>query len=325
MSEVYFPPGVECFHPDGSGVWNSQAYQAGSCEVTDDMLAFLNLTNPISNYIATYCLSPAPDDSCPFGFCPNPDVAGPLVRIATYVTTSCISILIFYSPKRVKDTFWSQVLTIYSLLLTACLSIFRNELTKFHALTVSVIVASPLTIYLVIYSIRAMWGGQHRLDNILGQGHLIKRLFVLFAAAIWIALTTYSFIPQNAPRFAQGSCKPRPLILNFFLVTPISIGIMERKEKPWLGVVVALPLFLVILAWVVAILLKRHTIWPPGEPYRFNFWKVLTVVGEYFPFIHFVSVVVVPFAYWVACIELGIYNSNDNQFTLTFGQVGVPP
>ena len=44
-------------------------------------------------------------------------------------------------------------------------------------------------------------------------------------------------------------------------------------------------------------------------------------MGEHFPFIHFVSVVVVPFAYWVACIELGVYNSNENEFTLTFGQV----
>jgi len=48
-------------------------------------------------------------------------------------------------------------------------------------------------------------------------------------------------------------------------------------------------------------------------------------VGEYFPFIHFVSVVVIPFAYWVACIEIGLYNSNENEFTLTFGQVSIFP
>lgn len=52
---------------------------------------------------------------------------------------------------------------------------------------------------------------------------------------------------------------------------------------------------------------------------------IRTVVGEYFPFIHFISVVVIPFLYWVACIEIGVYNSNENQFTLTFGQVsGLP-
>lgn len=139
----------------------------------------------------------------------------------------------------------------------------------------SVIVASPLTIYLVVYSIRAMWGGQHRLENVLGKGHLFKRLFVLLSAAIWIALTAYTFLPQNARNFAQASCKPQPLLLNFFLLTPISVGFMKRHQEPWLGVVVAIPLFLIVLAWVVAILLKRHVIWPRGQPYRFNFWKVL--------------------------------------------------
>ena len=174
-----------------------------------------------------------------------------------------------------KDAFWSQVLTIYSLLLTACISIIQRGLTKFHALTVSVIVASPLTIYLVIYSVRAIWGGEHRLENVLGQGHLFKRLLVLVAAVIWIGLTVYSFLPQNASHFAQSSCKPQPQLLNFFLITPISVGIMKGDQKPWLGPLVAAPLFLIILAWVVAILLKRHIIWPRGEPYRFNFWKVL--------------------------------------------------
>lgn len=163
----------------------------------------------------------------------------------------------------------------YSLLLTACISIFRHDLSKFHAVTVSVIVASPLTIYLVVYSIRAMWGGEHRLENVLGQGHLSKRLFVLLAAVIWLALTIYSFLPQNTLHFAQSSCKPQPQLLNFFLITPISVGLMERKEKPWLGAVVAIPFFLIVLAWVVAILLKRRVIWPRGEPYRPHIWKVL--------------------------------------------------
>lgn len=183
--------------------------------------------------------------------------------------------LIFYSPKKVKDAFWSQVLAMYSLLLTASISIFRRDLTKFHALTVSVIVASPLTIYLVIYSVRAIWGGEHRLENVLGKGHVFKRLLVLFAAVLWAALTIYTFLPQNAPHFAQSSCKPRPLLLNFFLITPISAAIEEGGERPWIGVVVAIPLLLLVVAWVIAILLKRYVIWPPGEPYHVNFWRVL--------------------------------------------------
>lgn len=73
---TYFPPGVECFHPEGSAGWNGDAYAADNCSVTGDMIDFLNLTSSISSYMAAYCLNPAPDDSCPFGFCPNPDVAG---------------------------------------------------------------------------------------------------------------------------------------------------------------------------------------------------------------------------------------------------------
>jgi len=120
------------------------------------------------------------------------------------------------------------------------------------------------------------------------------------------------------------------LLLNFFLVTPITVGIEVGEDTPWVAVLVALPLFLLVLAWVTAILLKRRVIWPRGEPYRLNFWKVWMVVGEYFPFVHFVSAVVIPFMYWVACIELGVYNSNENEFTLSFGQVlavfvAVPP
>ena len=48
------------------------------------------------------------------------------------------------------------------------------------------------------------------------------------------------------------------------------------------------------------------------------------VVGREFPFLHVVSVVIIPFAYWVACIEIGVYNSNENEFTLSFGQVSTP-
>ncbi|KAF9788064.1 hypothetical protein BJ322DRAFT_1046832 [Thelephora terrestris] len=320
MSQVYFPPGVECFHPDGNGAWNSSAFQDGQCEVTPDMIDFLNLTS-ITSYMNAYCLNPARDDNCPFGFCPNPDIAGPLVRISTYVITLCISLLVFYSPDDVKDAFWSQVLTIYSLILTAGIAIVLGELTKFHAVTVSVIVASPLTIYFVVYSIRASWGGIHRLENVLGRKHLFRRLFILLAAAIWIAFTIYPYLQRNASHFAQTSCRTQPLLLSFFLLTPISVGIMERHRFPWLGPVIAGPFLLIVLAWVIAIIRKRRIIWPSREPYRFNFWKTLTVVSEHYPFIYFISIVVIPFVYWVACIEIGVFDSNDNQFTLTFGQV----
>ena len=77
---TYFPPGVGCFHPDGSGGWNKGVFAEENCTVTNDMLTFLNLT-VISSYMAAYCLAPALDDSCPFGFCPQPDIAGVIMNL----------------------------------------------------------------------------------------------------------------------------------------------------------------------------------------------------------------------------------------------------
>ena len=39
--------------------------------------------------VAIYCLNPPEDDGCPLGICPNPDIAGPLLRIARKFPLSC--------------------------------------------------------------------------------------------------------------------------------------------------------------------------------------------------------------------------------------------
>ena len=58
-----------------------------NCSVADGMVNFLNLTGPnINRYLAAYCFDPPDDDSCLHGFCSNPDIAGPLVRIASELT-----------------------------------------------------------------------------------------------------------------------------------------------------------------------------------------------------------------------------------------------
>jgi hypothetical protein len=92
------PSGAACF---------TGSLQAGdlptSCPVTNDMLQFLNLTLSFDDYFHAYCLNPPQADGCPYGYCPNAEVAGPLscpfplrnftdafeglfVRIAAYLT-----------------------------------------------------------------------------------------------------------------------------------------------------------------------------------------------------------------------------------------------
>ena len=44
-------------------------------------------------------------------------------------------------------------------------------------------------------------------------------------------------------------------------------------------------------------------------------------VGDYYPFIQFMSVVAFPMGYWVSVVELSTYGTADNTFSLSFGQV----
>lgn len=78
-----YPPDIDCFQV---GFWSPELFEYNNCSVTNNMINFLNLTEDPKQYVTVYCLNPPEDDICPFGFCPNPDIAGPLVRIASELT-----------------------------------------------------------------------------------------------------------------------------------------------------------------------------------------------------------------------------------------------
>ena len=40
------------------------------------MVAALGLTSDFVTFFAAYCTNPPPDDGCPYGFCPNTEIAG---------------------------------------------------------------------------------------------------------------------------------------------------------------------------------------------------------------------------------------------------------
>ena len=44
-------------------------------------------------------------------------------------------------------------------------------------------------------------------------------------------------------------------------------------------------------------------------------------IGHCYPFIQFMSVVVFPIGYWICVVELSTYGTQDNTFSLSFGQV----
>jgi hypothetical protein len=115
------------------------------------------------------------------------------------------------------------------------------------------------------------------MDHVLGKGKILSRVLVLSSGAIWIALTVYAYLPLHLTYFAQSSCKEKPAISRFFVATPIVAAIGLGEEFSWVGIVAASPLILIALGWIVAIILRRHYIWPKGESYRPKFATVWCV------------------------------------------------
>jgi hypothetical protein len=62
----------------------------------------------------------------------------------------------------------------------------------------------------------------------------------------------------------------------------------------------------------------------PNFSQRFSEFKLAhrRTIVEHYPFLLFCSAVVIPTAYWIAIIEIGISNENDQTSPLTFNQVG---
>lgn len=189
------------------------------------------------------------------------------------LTSFPTAVLIFYSPKRVQEAFWSQILTIYSLLLTCFVSTARGDLTRFHALVVLALVLSPITVYFVAYSIRSFWSTEHRLESLLGRTRYLRRFIVLLAGASWLGIFIYAYLPKGVDHFAQASCKGRSVMESFYLIVPF-IYIIALAEFGYPVVLFVLPIVIMITAWAVAISRKKREIWPLGEPYRPRFVKV---------------------------------------------------
>ncbi|KAI0795477.1 hypothetical protein C8Q75DRAFT_746219 [Abortiporus biennis] len=327
-----FPPDTFCENSLTFG-GPTQACVGDNCcpdlPITQNMMDFLNITSS-PQYFQAYCISPPDDDSCPYGLCPNGDIAGVLVRVSTYVTSFCLSLVVFYSPEEAEEAFWAQLLTVYSLLITCAIAIFQRSLTRFHAIVAVVMAGSPLNLYLLLYTIVSFWYNKHRMAGIVGPGRHLNRYATLLIGAIWIALMIYIFAPNLAPHFAQASCDSHFQFLTAVYIFPLLLIFDFFVLVPWISVLIVLPILGTILGWIVAITLQRKNIWKHGEKWSPHFVRVWTITGRQYSFIHFMTFAVIPTAYWVSVIETGILFSSDKSFSLSFGQVlavfvAVPP
>lgn len=187
--------------------------------------------------------------------------------------------MIFYSPEDAQTALWSQLLTMYSLLLTCAISITQRSLSRLYALLAVVIAGSPLSLYLVIYAIISFWYRKHRLNRIVGDGQLITRVLVIGAGCIWIAMLVFSLVLSDRVHFSQASCDDLYGSMAAIYVLPLILFHVAVALKPGIGFLLIFPMVSTALGWVIVLVLQRKTIWPPSERWRPHFGRLWLVYG----------------------------------------------
>jgi len=303
------------------------------------MFQFLNVTTPEA-YFQLYCNNP-PDDSCTFGYCPNSDIAGPAVRIATYVSTICLSVVVLYSPEDMADAFYGQLLQMYSLLIAAVIAIAARQLSRLHVIFVLLAVSSPLSLYLTIHAIRrSIIRRDTRLKPVFGyedipEGEAVRfrwsvwrarlnRALVLVIIPFWFAVLVISL--KRRDWFNQRACDDlnNGNLTDLFFLGPVLL--LYGKSIGTQATILA-PFVALVLAWIGALVIQRELLFKKGELPRP--WLVWRKTKRRYPFLMFCTVIAYPSAIWIAMLESGADFSNES-FQPSYGQllaifVAVPP
>ncbi|KAI0093289.1 hypothetical protein BDY19DRAFT_989942 [Irpex rosettiformis] len=296
------------------------------------MVDYLNLTSGIDAYMRAYCTNPRSDDSCPFGYCAQSDIAGILVRASTYVSAMCFSILLQFSKEEdsIKAAFYSSLLSGYSLILTAWFSVFKGNLSRFHALIVFYIVNSPLWSLLIFYAIRSLFiSKHHRLYAIIGRHKPVQLILVLGWGITLLLHLIYVLLPQSASHFSQRSCDTTSFLVQNRYWIGFSIYVAGLRISPY-WMVIGLSFVVISCVTLIPIIGMRY------NDIRANmlvggFFAVSDMIRAEYPFIYFLNTVISPFIYWVGTVESALQESPiDNRLDLPFGQVlavflAIPP
>lgn len=180
------------------------------------------------------------------------------MHILAYVGTICLSILVLYSPDNMINAFYAQLLSVYSLVLTALIASLKNQLTRLHAVFALCAAASPLSAYMELYALRSLFGSSSRLQSVFGKR--LNQVLVLLMFPLWSAVLIFLSVPSHV--FQQRVCDEifkYHLVRSFFL-GPFRVLFTEKPEPLEVGLVV-LPPILLIFSWICAIYIQRKRIW----------------------------------------------------------------
>ncbi|KAJ7475047.1 hypothetical protein FB451DRAFT_1558217 [Mycena latifolia] len=271
--------------------------------------------------------------------CPNSDVSGILVRFSAYMANLLLGIVLMYSPAESSTAVWTQLLTVYSLLISAIIAIGNGDMSRFHSGMTTFLVMSPLSSTLVVYAILGFCGRSHRLDSILSKRreHLLPRLLVIAFGIISLALIIFTSA-ANADHFTANPCEAdtyyktaEGILLNLLFIpyTGVILVIMlianlgGAESFAGIAVLAITPFIIVLVSFVYGLVEQRHLL---AQQYkvqndRWKIWVMWDVLAVQYPLLHFYSVFFVPMVYWILVNEIRTIGTPDNMFSSSFGQI----
>ncbi|KAJ7068780.1 hypothetical protein C8F01DRAFT_979160, partial [Mycena amicta] len=274
--------------------------------------------------------------------CPNGDVAGILVRLAAYMANLLLGIVLMYHPDESSTAVWTQILTVYSLLISGIIAIANGGLSRFHSGMTIFLVMSPLSSALVVYAVLGFCGRAHRLDTILSgrREHLFPRLLVIGYAVASLALIIFTsaasiehFTPSNCE--SDDSYKSFVGILLNLLFIPytgvVLVMIIIRAAQgadlggfyAGLEFVAVMPFVLILVSIIYGVVKQRSQLAKEFriQNNRWKIWVAWDVMAVQYPFMHFCGVFFVPMLYWIMVNEIRTIGTPDNIFSSSFGQI----
>ncbi|KAF7373200.1 hypothetical protein MSAN_00528600 [Mycena sanguinolenta] len=263
---------------------------------------------------------------------------------SAYLASFLLGTIIMFDPKEASDSVYAQLLTVYSLVISAIIAIYTKGLTRFHAGMTVFLVLSPLSFTLGVYAILGFFGRPHRIDHVLSRRreHLLPGLAVigmLLFAIILIIFTSISndlhFTPAPPCDILgdKGTLAAVTYSLAFIpylgvaLLILVVFALYEEGETTRIAVgIVSIPFLLLVTALVVAVIRSRGSLAAQVRLLNIKsrskrFWAYWALFGARYPFLHFCGVFLIPMIYWVMLIEIRILGTADNIFSISFGQV----
>ncbi|KAJ6526762.1 hypothetical protein B0H19DRAFT_1275604 [Mycena capillaripes] len=304
----------------------------------------LSMSDPLfQNYLSVVCLRPdqITVDQCFVGEvnwirCPNSDVAGILVRFSAYMANLLLGIVLMYHPEESSTAVWTQLLTVYSLLISGLIAIGGASMSRFHSSMTIFLVMSPLSSTLVVYAILGFCGRSHRLDIILSKRreHLIPRLLVIIFAIISLALVIFTST-ANIDHFTANPCEiddfyqtARGVAQNFLFIPYAGVLLLVLSLTQFgdmaAGLVLILtPFLILVVGFIYAVVKQRHLLTKQFrvQNNRWKIWVAWDALAVQYPLLHFCGVFFIPMLYWILVNELRTLDTPDNIFSASFGQI----